>query len=484
MRLSRKGRAPSGLVGTIGGMGQNFIGCDRDQRLLLPPDLREWLPDGHLAWFVIEAVSEFDLSGFYADYRGDGWGRAAHDPEMMVALMLYSYAVGVRSSRGIERRCQEDVAFRVICAGAQPDHATIARFRVRHEEALADLFAQVLALCANSGLGSVGTVALDSTRVAADASRFQNRTYERIARELLEEAKRIDAAEDELYGEARGDELPPELRTREGRRRKLREAKARLDEEKARREAEEEAKLRERAKRRARCRAEGKAIMGRPPKPASERKTKPKALRTNLTDPDSRLVKTPTGFIQGYSAQAVVSDDHLIVAAEIAAEGFDAGQLGPMVAATGRELEAAGIESRPVTVLADAAYFNSAQIETLEAHGTEVLVATRSGSAGKRAEQHCGTKPPPPKPRPKSVRERMAKTLSGDEAKHKYKRRAALVEPVFGQIKSNRGCDRFARRGMAAVRSEWRLFAATHNLLRLWRTSVGAETTQPAAATA
>jgi transposase len=465
-------------------MAQNFLGCDRDQRLLLPPDLRDWLPVGHLAWFVIEAVSELDLSEFYAGYRDDGRGRAAHDPGMMVALMLYSYAVGVRSSRGIERRCHEDVAFRVICAGAQPDHATIARFRAGHEEALGNLFAQVLALCAHSGLGSVGTVAVDSTGVAADASRFQTRTYEQVARELLEEAKRIDAAEDELYGDARGDELPPELRTREGRRRKLREAKARLDEEKARREVEEEAELRERAERHARYRAEGKKPIGRPPKPPSERQRRPKALRTNLTDPDSGLVKTPTGFIQGYNAQAVVCDDHLIVAAEIAAEGIDSRQLEPMIEAAGRELEAAGIQSRPATVLADAGYFNSAHIEALEAEGTEVLVATRSGSAGKRAEQHRGTKPAPPRPRPGSVRERMAKTLAGDEVKRRYKRRAALVEPVFGQIKSNRGCDRFTRRGMGPVRSEWRLFATTHNLLRLWRQTVGAKTTNMATATA
>jgi transposase len=461
-------------------MAHNLLACDRDQALLLPPDMREWLPDGHLAWFVIEAVSELDLSNFYADYRSDGWGGAAHDPEMMVALMLYSYAVGIRSSRQIERRCHEDVCFRVICAGHNPDHATIARFRARHEQALAALFTQVLALCAHSGLGSVGTVALDSTKLAAAASRFKTRTYEAIAREILEEAKRIDEAEDELYGDARGDELPPELRTREGRRRKLREAKARLDEECAQREAEQEAKLRERAERHARYQAEGKGIPGRREKPEGERKQKPKALRTNLTDPDSRLVKTPTGFIQGYSAQAVVSDDHLIIAAEIADEGTDSRQLLPMLDATRRELEAAGIESQPRTVLADAGYFNSGQIEALEHSGAQVLVAARSESAGKRAEQHRGTKPPPPRPRPRSVRERMAKTLARDEVRHRYKRRAALVEPVFGQIKSNRRCDRFLRRGMAAVHSEWRLFATTHNLLRLWRTLAGPETLKAA----
>jgi len=461
-------------------MGQNFIGCDREQGLLLPPDLREWLPEGHLAWFVIEAVSELDLAAFYCEYRADGWGAAAHDPGMMVALVLYAYAVGVRSSRKIERCCHEDVAFRVICAGRQPDHATIARFRARHEDALSGLFTEVLALCAASGLGSVGVVAVDSTKIAADASRLQTRSYEAIAREIIEDAKRIDAAEDELYGDARGDELPPELRTREGRRRKLREAKARLEEEQARREAEEQAKLSERAERHARYRAEGRGVPGRRVKPAAERKHKPKALRANLTDPDSRLVKTPTGFIQGYSAQAVVNEDHVIVCAEVVDAAIDKNQLEPMVEATRTELTAAGIESEPQTVLADAGYFNSAHIDALERSGTEVLVATRTESTGKRAEQHRGTKPAPPTPPPGSVRERMAKTLADDETKRRYKRRGALVEPVFGQIKSNRGCDRFSRRGMPAVRSEWRLFAATHNLLRLWRTL---STANPATAT-
>lgn len=449
--------------------------------MLLPPDLRDWLPDGHLAWFVIEAVSELDLSEFLADYRQDGWGRAAHDPEMMVALVLYSYAIGVRSSRKIERRCLEDVALRVICAGQSPDHATIARFRARHEDALSALFTQVLSLCAHSGLGSVGTVALDSTKVEADASRFQTRSYEAIAREILAEAKRADEREDALYGEALGDELPPELRTREGRRRKLREAKRRLDAEQARREADEQARLAERAQRHRRYRVQGKGIPGRRTKPASERKTKPKALRANLTDPDSKLLKSPRGFLQGYPAQAVVSDDHLVVAAEIADEGLDSRQLEPMIAHARRELEAAGIEAEIGTVLADAGYFNSAQIEALEKSGTEVLVAVRSESAGKRAEQHRGTKPGPPRPRPGSVRERMAQTLASEEVKRRYKRRGALVEPVFGEIKFNRGCDRFSRRGRVAASSEWRLFAATHNLLRLWRTLGGTSALQTVA---
>ena len=197
-------------------MAQNFLACDRDQELLLPPSLREWLPEGHLAWFVIDAVAQLDLGAFYAAYRVDGQGRAAHDPAMMVALLLYAYAIGERSSRRIERRCVEDVAMRVICANQAPDHTTIARFRQRHESALAELFGEVLALCAEAGLVRVGVIAVDGTKVHANASEHATRGYEQIAREILEEAAAVDAAEDERFGDARGDELPPELATRAG----------------------------------------------------------------------------------------------------------------------------------------------------------------------------------------------------------------------------------------------------------------------------
>ena len=214
-------------------MGQNFIACDREQELLLPPSLREWLPEEHLAWFVLDAVEELDLAAFHASYRDDGWGRAAHDPAMMVALFVYAYAIGVRSSRAIERRCHDDVAFRVITANRAPDHATIARFRVRHESAIAGLFGEVLALCARSGLVKVGVVAVDGTKIAAAATHHATRSYEQIAQEILEDAARIDAAEDELFGDARGDELPAGLRTSGDRRKVLREAKQALVAERA-----------------------------------------------------------------------------------------------------------------------------------------------------------------------------------------------------------------------------------------------------------
>src|SRR5215208_1264977 len=197
-------------------MPQNFLACDREQELMLPPSLREWLPDDHLAWFVLAAVEEMDLTGFYAAYRRDGHGRAAHDPAMMVALVLYAYATGRRSSRAIERACVDDLAVRVVAANQRPDHCTIARFRQRHEAALAGLFGDVLALCADAGLVGVAVLAVDGTKVHANASQHQNLDYDRIAREILAEADAVDRAEDERFGDRRGDELPPELSTAQG----------------------------------------------------------------------------------------------------------------------------------------------------------------------------------------------------------------------------------------------------------------------------
>jgi transposase len=214
-------------------MPQNFLACDREQELLLPPSLREWLPQDHLAWFVIDAVAQLELAPFYGAYRHDGHGRAAHDPAMMVALLLYAYAIGERSSRRIERRCIEDVATRVICANQAPDHTTISRFRQRHETALAGLFGEVLVLCAEAGLVQVGVIAIDGTKVHANASERATRDYEQIAREILAEADAIDREEDERFGERRGDELPEQLATGAGRAKWLAEAKRRLEQRRA-----------------------------------------------------------------------------------------------------------------------------------------------------------------------------------------------------------------------------------------------------------
>jgi transposase len=214
-------------------MPQNFIACDREQVWLLPPSVRDWLPEDHLAWTVLDAVDELDLTGFYSAYRADGHGRPAYEPSMMVALLLYAYARGNRSSRRIERSCVEDVAYRVIAGNLVPDHSTIAEFRARHEDALAELFGGVLGLCARAGLVSVGVIAIDGTKVLANASHERNVDYRQLAERILAEADRIDREEDELYGEARGDELPEQLRTAEGRRAALRRAKQELEREQA-----------------------------------------------------------------------------------------------------------------------------------------------------------------------------------------------------------------------------------------------------------
>jgi transposase len=463
-------------------MGQNFLTCDRDQPLLLPPDLHDWLEEDHLAWFVIEAIEELDLDAFYASYRADGHGRAAHDPKMMLTLITYAYAVGERSSRGIERRCREDVAFRVICANQVPDHATIARFRVRHEQALADIFGQVLGLCAQAGLVKTGVLAVDGSKFAANSSDSAIRTYQKLAEEIVAEAGRIDEAEDELHGSKRGDELPEHVSTHNGRRQWLKEAKKRLDAERA---AAEEKVPRSREQRLELChrrlvedwrveheanrdyeawRARGIAADGSrrmapgttkphepPPKPEG---------KINTTDPDARRMKFGRNFLPAYNAQAVTTEDQIVVAAEITTEGGDFEQLEPMVAAAERELEDAGVDERPDVVLADAGYWSNAQIDALRKRGMTPIVAPDTTRNRPRKTRLGG---------PYDFMRGVMATEKGDDL---YSRRQCMVEPVFAQIKSNRRMGRFKRRGLAAVRSEWRLITATHNLLKLHRHSL------------
>ena len=360
-------------------MPQNFLACDREQELLLPPSLREWLPEDHFAWFVIERRRRARSGRVLGRVSRDGWGRAAHDPAMMVALLVYAYAIGERSSRRIERRCREDVAFRVITANQAPDHATVARFRVRHERALNELFGQVLGLCADAGLVRVGVLAVDGTKVSANASERATRDYEQIAREILEQAAEIDAREDEQFGDARGDELPPELATREGRQRWLRDAQRRLDQRRAqearpiprsrpkrlleaRRRLHEELDVERRANAdyeayRARGVMKDGRRFGGPPKPYQPPE-QPQG-KINLTDLDSRNVKTLRGWVQGYNAQAVCTEDQIVIAAEVTPSSADFGQLEPMVSAAERELAAAHVTDAPEVVLADAGYWHT-----------------------------------------------------------------------------------------------------------------------------
>jgi transposase len=459
-------------------MAQNFIACDREQELLLPPSLREWLPEDHLAWFVLDAVETMDLKAFLAGYRDDGWGRAAHDPTMMVALLLYAYATGDRSSRRIERRCHDDVAVRVITANQAPDHTTIARFRQRHERPLGELFGDVLELCAEAGLVRVDVIAIDGTKVHANAAVQSNRDYEQIAKEILAEAAETDRLEDEQFGDRRGNELPPELSTAQGRRGWLREAKRRLDERRAEEArpipASRPARLKEAKRRleeelwtecqanaayeayRARGRMKDGRRFGRPPDP-----WQPPAAPTgtiNVVDPDSRNVKTSRGWVQGYNVQAAVTEDQVVVAAEVTIDSPDFGHLEPMVTAVERELHQAGIRDIPDVVLADAGYWHHLQMERIVDRGMQVLV-------------------PPDASKRKGIRPGwdgglyafMRRVLATDAGGELYAKRQGMIEPVFADTKFNRRCDRFQRRGRSAVRSEWRLITATHNLLKLWR---------------
>jgi transposase len=437
-------------------MSQNFLRCDREQSLLLPLSLREWLAEDHLAWFVLDVVEELDLAGFYGEYRGDGWGRAAFDPAMMVALLVYAYVTGERSSRAIERHCREDVAFRVIAANQVPDHATIARFRARHEHALGELFVQVLGLCARAGLVSLGVVAVDSTKIAANASSMASRTYEQIAEELLADAAAVDAAEDQQFGDARGDELPGELADARSRRARLRQAKQQM-------EAEHQAAIDAHGKRLA-WRAEqetelGHRLAGRPPKAPPEEV--PPQTKANITDLDSRSVKAQQGFLQGYNAQAAATVDQIIIAAELLGNANDYGMLEPVIDAARGQLSGAGITEQINVLLADAGYWDSGQIESLAAAGIQPLVPPDSST--KKRNQGANRQGP--------RYDFMRRVIKSDTGHALYSQRKHAIEPIFGQIKHNRRIARFQRRGITACRSEWRLIATTHNILKLWRAS-------------
>jgi transposase len=440
-------------------MTQNFLSCDREQELLLPPSLRDWLPEGHLAWFVLETIEEIDLAAIYRAYRADGQGRPAHEPAMMTALFLYAYAVGERSTRAIERRCVEDVAFRVIAANRAPDHTTISRFRRRHEQALAGLFSDVLVLCAKAGLVSVGTVAVDGTKLSANASLDANRSYETIRAEVeryFREAAEIDAAEDELYGDRRGDELPAEFADPTTRRETLARAKAELEAEHAARQAAYDARTR---RHREHVERTGKRPRGRPPAPPPQDDALFSSKR-NLTDLDSRIVRDKGARIQGYNAQAVVADGQIIIAADITNVSADGGQLEPMIASARQALSAAGLPDRLDVVLADNGYWNSAQIEALHDQGLTALIPPAAPHR-RTPRQRSGMQGP--------QADRINAILATDAGAELYRRRQHIVEPVFGHIKYLRGIGRFARRGLQACQAEWQLITATHNLLKLYR---------------
>ena len=430
--------------------------------------MREWLSEGHLAWFIVDAVEEMDIREFYEAYRNDGWGAAAYDPKVMVGVLLYAYCLGLRSSRRIARGLEEDVGFRVVAANQQPDFRTICRFRAEHEEALEKLFVEVLRLCHEAGLVKLGVVALDGTKVAASAALDANRSHEAIeeeVRRMLAEAKAVDAEEDARYGtDRRGDELPEGLGRREERLKRLREAKGRLE-----REAEAAAKAAQEhlMQRQVEEEATGKKKRGR--KPGVVEPIPTEEAKANVTDSDSRIMKTRQGYVQGYNVQAVVSEDQIIVAVGVTQEANDVQQLEPMLHTLVRTLEAAGIEERPKVGLADAGYWSEANVKACSRlEMPELLIATTKDWKQRKLLREKGC-PRGRIPKGLSPRDRMERKLLTKRGRSLYKMRGVLVEPVFGQVKEGQGFRRLMRRGLDAAWSEWSLVGMTHNLLKLWR---------------
>jgi transposase len=465
-------------------MSKQFRDCNLNQLLLLPASLQDWLPEGHLARFVAEVVETLDLSAIYAKYEeGDGRGLAAYDPRMMVRLLIYGYCRGVASSRRMERATYEDVAFRYLATDQHPDHTTLADFRKEHLAELAQLFVQVLKLCQRAGLVKLGHVALDGTKVKANASKHKAMSYERMAKAekeleeevqaLLAEAARVDAEEDGKYGKGRrGDELPEELARRERRLEKIREAKAALEQEARERAEKQKAQVEERLKEREKQEAErGRKFAGRPPQaPDPEQaKPEPKAQR-NFTDPDSRIMKdgATKEFVQAYNAQAAV-DSHaqVVVAATVTQEENDKKQLVPML-----EQVKVLTGGTPQQATADSGYFSEANVTDAKLERIDLWVAPDRQKHG--AEVPGATGPPPPES--SGVAEWMRYKLRTPEGRAVYKMRKAVVEPVFGQIKEERGFRRFLLRGLARVQAEWKIICATHNLLKLFRSGWSPQT--------
>ncbi len=450
-------------------MAYNFKGGNREQTILLPPAIADWLPDGHLAWFIIDAVESMDLTAFYSKYRTNGQGNTAWHPQMMVALLLYSYCHGERSSRKIECLCVDSVPYRVITGNEKPDHCSINRFRKDNLAAMKSLFIEILRLCAEAGLVKVGKVNLDGTKMKAKASLAANRTEKALAEEIekmLSEAEIKDAEEDKAFGkDKRGDELPKDLRHRNGRRKRLQEAKERL--EKERLEAEEA----QREKLDARKQKEeytGKKARGKPPKSVEDVRREKAKRKANTNAPETRIMKTQSGYIQGFNAQAVCTDKQIIVAADVTDRENDQGLYHPMMSIAQENATAVLPEKEAKIKLgrADAGYCNEKDLEKECDH--EILMPSKKDW---KRHKEMREKPPPRGRIPKgaSATERMERKLQTKRGSEEYKLRSQTIEPVFGQIKSGRGIDSFYGRELTSARGEWNLICGTSNLLKLFR---------------
>lgn len=477
---------------------------------LLPPSITDWLPETHLVWFVLDVVSMVDTKELHARHPNDGVGRPAYDPEMMLALLVYAYCSGIRSSRRIEAACRTDLAFRAICVQLVPSHITIARFRADHEAAIKGVFFDVLSLCARAGLASLGTVAIDGTKIGSDAALDANRSASAIRAEVervMAEARTADDDEEVLQATLAG-ELPDDLARPGTRRARLEAALAEIETQRAEAErspakAEAEAsrgrKLRGRkpcdphaAARRAETdvlasRAKVASATGAKAKQRAEEEVAaaeraaeatrraadaappPAEAKANTTDPQSRIMKTASGWVQGYNAQAAVNEGQVVLAAEVTQDHNDTNQLVAMMEGVTSSATAAGIDEAVGTFLADAGYWSEANAT---AEGPERLIATTKDWKQRKAARDLGTTEgaPPQGASPLDAMEHRLRTPEGAAA---YALRSCTVEPVFGQAKENRGIRRFMRRGLTAAQSEWSLVCATGNILKLFTHAQG-----------
>ena len=416
-----------------------------EQDLLLPPNLREWLPEDHLAFFVSDLIDQLDLSAITIVYEDEERGYPPYHPVMLTKVLVYAYCVGVFSSRKIQRRLVEDVAFRVLAAGNHPDFRTIADFRKTHLIALRGFFEQVLRLARELGAPRVGRVALDGSKIKANASKHKAMSYGRMGEtqrqlreevnDLLVQAEAADAAEDAEYGrDRRGDELPAELQRRESRLKRIREAKRAL-----------EARAKEEAT------AKGK--------PAESAKPDPKA-QYNFTDPESRIMKGPDGFVQAYNVQVAVDELQLIVGQAVTQETNDKKQLMPMITTIERQSS-----DTPTELLADAGYCSDENLTAIGDTRIDAYISTRKQKHGERP----GPCPRGPLPKTATIVDRMSRQLHTKAGAAVYAARKGIVEPVIGQIKHARGFRQFLLRGFEKVQGEWSLVCTTHNILKLYR---------------
>jgi transposase len=419
-----------------------------EQDLLLPPSLREWLPEDHLAYFVSDLIDHLDLSAVTAVYEDEERGYPPYHPVMLTKVLVYGYCVGIFSSRRIQRRLLEDIPFRVLAAGNEPDFRTIGDFRKRHLTALQGFFEQVLQMARDLGAARVGRVALDGTKVKANASKHKAMSYQRMGekqrqlrdevKQLLAQAEATDAAEDAEYGaDRRGDELPADLQRRESRLRRIREAKRVLE-------------------------ARAKDAAAAAGQPSDAAKPDPKA-QYNFTDPESRIMKGPDGFVQAYNAQIAVNEEQLIVGQAVTQETNDKKQLMPMITTI-----AAQSGDAPTQLLADAGYCSDANLAAVGDTPIDVYISTRKQKHGEPP-RRPGPCPRGPLPTTATRVDRMSRKLHTKAGAAIYATRKAIVEPVIGQIKQARGFRQFLLRGLEKVQGEWSLVCTTHNILKLYR---------------